>query len=50
MPDAAQKAVSQINERRYGEELSRDGYSSLVCFGVAFYKKYCAVITEEHKL
>lgn len=50
MPDAAQKAVSQINERHYGEELSRDGYSSIVCFGVAFYKKYCAVITEEHKL
>lgn len=43
MPEASQKAVPQINERRCG-------YSSIGCFGVAFYKKYCAVTAEEYKL
>lgn len=47
---AAQSAIRQINERHYGEELSRDGYSSIICFGIAFYKKNCAILKEEHRL
>lgn len=46
----AQGAIRQINERHYGEELSRDGYSSMICFGIAFYKKNCTVLMEEHRL
>lgn len=46
----AQGAIHQINERHYGEELSRDGYSSIVCFGIAFYKKNCAIVKEHHQL
>lgn len=46
----AQGAIRQINERHYGEELSRDGYSSIVCFGIAFYKKNCAIVKEHHQL
>lgn len=43
MPEAAEKAVEQIEARRYGEELERDGYEHVICYGVAFYKKNCVV-------
>lgn len=46
----AQRAICQINERHYGEELSRDGYSAIIYFGIAFYKKNCAIAKEEHRL
>lgn len=46
----AQRAIRQINERHYGEELGCDGYSAIICFGIAFYKKNCAIVKEEHRL
>lgn len=46
MEPAAHLAIDQIKEKHYGEGLSRDGYSTLLCYGVAFYKKNCFV-TEE---
>lgn len=49
MTAAAQGAITQINKLHYGEELGRDGYSILVCFGIAFYKKNCVVLREIHK-
>lgn len=48
MESAAERAVRQINERHYGEELGRDGYEELVCFGIAFYKKNCVIRRKVH--
>lgn len=48
MESAAERAVRQINERHYGEELGRDGYEELVCFGIAFYKKNCVIHRKVH--
>lgn len=49
LPMAAGKAIGQIFEKHYGEELIRDGYTSVLCFGIAFYKKNCMVMIREHK-
>lgn len=46
MEAAAHKAVTQIYEKHYGEGLRRDGYSSLLCYGTAFYKKNCWAVVE----
>lgn len=46
METAADSAMKQIKERRYGEGLNRDGYSSLLCYGIAFYKKNCWIVEE----
>lgn len=36
------KALAQIDERMYAEELEED-YSRVVCYGMSFYKKRCLV-------
>lgn len=43
-------AIDQITRMHYGEELLMDGYTSLICYGIAFYKKNCKVLKEEIKL
>lgn len=47
---ASQDAICQINKQHYGEELGRDGYSSVICYGIAFYKKNCQIVKEVHEL
>lgn len=49
METAAQTAIKQIKGRHYGDELARDGYSSIICYGIAFYKKNCWVIEDGKK-
>lgn len=39
----AEKAVQQIYEKRYMEELSTEGYRKIDCYGIAFYRKDCEV-------
>lgn len=39
----AKKAVKQIYERNYMEELRTEGYRKIDCYGISFYKKDCAV-------
>lgn len=46
METAAYSAIKQIKDRHYGEGLSRDGYTSLLSYGIAFYKKNCWVMEE----
>ena len=41
---AAQKALSQIDEKEYEEILEEDGITSTLKYGIAFYKKQCKVI------
>ena len=39
----AQKAVDQIYERHYMDELRQEGYRKISCYGIAFYRKDCEV-------
>ncbi len=39
----AQKALQQIYEKKYREELQTEGYKRIDCFGAAFYRKDCEV-------
>lgn len=41
---AAQSALAQMEMRHYGEGIRRDGYSAILYYGVAFYKKNCFVL------
>ncbi len=39
----AEKALRQIYEKRYADELRREGYRKIDCYGIAFYRKDCEV-------
>lgn len=39
----AQKALKQIYEKQYMEELRAEGYRRIDCYGVSFYRKDCEV-------
>lgn len=39
----AQKAVQQIYDQRYMDELRAEGYRNISCFGISFYRKDCEV-------
>lgn len=38
------EAIVQIKRNRYDDELKNEGYSKVICYGIAFYKKECRVI------
>lgn len=40
----AQKALRQICDKKYREELQAEGYGKIGCFGIAFYRKDCEVM------
>lgn len=42
LPYDCERAIKQIDVRRYGEELAED-YSTVICYGIAFYRKRCMV-------
>ena len=46
---ACEKAIAQINDRKYAEYLKNDGRHNIIFYGIAFYKKRCRVIVEEMK-
>ena len=50
MEKCAAAALDQISRMHYGEELIMDGYTSLICYGIAFYKKNCKVLKAEKEL
>ena len=39
----AQKALRQIYDKRYLEELRTEGYCRIDCFGISFFRKDCEV-------
>lgn len=41
-PDA-ERAVKQVYDREYMEELRGEGYRKIACYGIAFYRKDCEV-------
>ena len=42
LPYDCERAIKQIDVRRYGEEFAED-YSTVSCYGIAFYRKRCMV-------
>lgn len=46
---ACKKALKQIEQKRYGEELEEDGILHILKYGIAFYKKRCRVVFDEEK-
>ncbi len=39
----AEKALQQIYEKKYMEELRMEGYRSIDCYGIAFFRKDCEI-------
>lgn len=39
----AEKAVRQIYQKGYKEALLKEGYKTIDCYGIAFYRKDCEV-------
>ncbi len=40
----AEKALQQIYEKKYMEELRTEGYRKIDCYGISFYRKDCEVL------
>lgn len=38
-----EEALNQIEDRKYADELSGDGYADIIKYGICFYKKNCRV-------
>ncbi|MDD2958685.1 MAG: AAA family ATPase [Lachnospiraceae bacterium] len=47
---ACDKALEQIEEKQYGNELAKDGYTEVICYGIGFYKKQVQIKIERRKL
>ncbi|MCM1213569.1 MAG: ATP-binding protein [Lachnospiraceae bacterium] len=43
----AEKALCQIREKKYPEELCAEGYKKIDCYGISFYRKDCEVRWEK---
>ena len=43
LEDDAMKAVQQIYDKKYMEELRMEGYRKIDCYGVSFFRKDCEV-------
>lgn len=41
------KAIVQINDRMYAEDLKED-YATILCYGISFFKKRCLVLPFDH--
>lgn len=39
----ADRALEQIYEKKYREELRAEGYRKIDCYGISFYRKDCEV-------
>ena len=45
----AKRALQQIYDKKYREELRAEGYRRIDCYGIAFYRKDCEVRCGEEK-
>ena len=43
LEDDAEKALRQIQEKKYMEELRTEGYRKIGCYGISFFRKDCEV-------
>lgn len=46
LTESCQKALQQIDDRKYAENL-RDSCDQVLCYGIAFYKKRCVVMRKK---
>ena len=46
---ACEKAMAQIEDRRYDEVLREDGRENILAYGIAFCKKRCRVVCEQRR-
>jgi hypothetical protein len=42
---ACDKALAQIEEKKYAAEMIRDGYKKVICYGICFCDKFCMIKT-----
>lgn len=47
METKSRQAIEQIEMKNYEEDLVRDGYTKVLCYGIAFYKKNCRIALAE---
>lgn len=47
---ACEEALAQISEKKYDFDLEEEGYTEVICYGVAFFKKQVRVHVETKKL
>ena len=45
MPEACKKALRQIEDNNYAAYWDEEGYSDIIKYGIAFYKKKCMIMT-----
>lgn len=45
MKKECQDALHQIDEKQYERKIKRNGYKTVICYGIAFYRKECLVRT-----
>lgn len=50
MDSKSHQAARQIEMKHYEEELVRDGYVNVLCYGIAFYKKNCKIELAERTI
>ena len=43
LPKECDKALAQIEEKKYDDELVRAGYTNIIKYGIAFYRKDCEI-------
>ena len=43
LEERSDEALKQIKDQKYEEELRQEGYSDILKYGVAFYRKECMV-------
>lgn len=46
LDQACERALQQIRDRRYDEDLRSDGRREILAYGIAFCKKRCRVVVE----
>ncbi len=46
----AEKALQQISEKKYADELYSEGYRKIGCYGISFYRKDCEVRFKKWKM
>lgn len=50
MDSKSHQAARQVEMKHYEEELVRDGYVNVLCYGIAFYKKNCKIELAERTI
>ena len=48
MESECDKALTQIKEKEYEDELRQEGYTDIISYGIAFYRKDCLIKADEH--